>query len=145
MTVLAKSVHASKVWKTIRLTAGVPAIKGGHERPSPDELDEIRYVLESHCMVRTVNIFIFESHHSSQGLWTMRCIPAMVFWNLTLFHLSHSKVVPIVACQVYLLTIFGFAHLELPFTGISWTSMAKCSMSGATCAKPFHGSLQVSI
>ncbi|KAG9024792.1 hypothetical protein FS837_005196 [Tulasnella sp. UAMH 9824] len=54
LTVLAESKHASKVWNTVRLTAGVPARKGGPACPSPDELTHIRYVLETHCMVLSI-------------------------------------------------------------------------------------------
>ncbi|KAG8958142.1 hypothetical protein FRC00_003008 [Tulasnella sp. 408] len=42
MRILEGSEHNSRVWKTIRLAAGVPAIEGGQQSPSPSELTEIR-------------------------------------------------------------------------------------------------------
>ncbi|KAG8898739.1 hypothetical protein FRC00_002358, partial [Tulasnella sp. 408] len=50
MRILATNDQTSEIWKTVRLAAGVPAVKGGNERPSPIEFNQIRYVLETHCM-----------------------------------------------------------------------------------------------
>lgn len=50
LRVLATNDHTSKIWRTVRLAAGVPAAENGKERPSPTEFTQIRYVLETHCM-----------------------------------------------------------------------------------------------
>ncbi|KAG8906460.1 hypothetical protein FRC01_008011, partial [Tulasnella sp. 417] len=73
LRVLEAGDHSSRLWKRVKLEAGVPVkkehqvkeghpVKDGHpvkegrrveerhERPDPDELVAIRYVLENHCM-----------------------------------------------------------------------------------------------
>lgn len=109
LRVLATNDHTSKIWRTVRLAAGVPAAENGKERPSPTEFTQIRYVLETHCMVCTCrDDLTFNSHRSSQGLRGLQCIPAMGLWVPTLFGLPHSKVLVIVVSQYkcFLLTAF---------------------------------------
>lgn len=111
MRILATNDQTSQIWRTVRLAAGVPAVEGGEQRPSPSELTEIRYVLETHCMVCTcLHDLTFDSYCSSQGLRVLPCIPAVGLWIQALFRLPHSKVLSIVVPQYkyFLLTTFAF-------------------------------------
>ncbi|KAG8912144.1 hypothetical protein FRC01_005266, partial [Tulasnella sp. 417] len=46
---LEKGRHSSRLWRRVQIEAGLP-VEEGQQRPTPDELVKIFYVLENHCM-----------------------------------------------------------------------------------------------